>query len=745
MPFIKFSKLRRNKVMAYYIFLIAIIIILAVGTVVLRGRVTPKTSSTVGDLSDVEEIVAKYYQKNSTKFAECNVSILEHTNESLLLRIEPPANEVLIYMNQSVLDSDPNLLNLKIRINGSEGFAYELVVEKSTFNSNRGFYYATISDELTLTSSEYKIITNFQTCKDYVVRNGSIFPDRMKIFVVDNYHRPMRENLMEQVEIDNLAFVKEEEGRMPPQALPLDPLFILLSIYALLILFFLPVIFLKKRGRTALYVILISGFLLRAAIAPFTSHNFDVLGCKHAVRTYYEEGKLTLFSSWTSPPTWFFILIGFYAPYAFLRTLGFPDFRVYYQPILSVEVFFIKLPLILSDVLSSYLIYKISRKQNLDERSSRMAAATYIFNPFSIFISSIWGMFDSLAVAFTLLGLYFFLNKRFFISSAIWGLGVKWYSLMFIPFLSVIYFQETKRKNVRKIFTSLLIFIIGFGIFASTLIIPHLLHGDTAYLEQVLSFRLKVGSGGENYKSTTTFFGPTIWRIFEKLDYIHPFPNLIVYTFSLLYTTVLIMFFVYLRKTNFTKIERFKVFNNFTIVVLLLFYLTYPQLTPQCALWLLPPLIFAYFLFHQIDVIPLAVLSLFLFPYLNLSYFIIGFSTPYDILIIHTASTQLECLFGGILFSVAVSIFLKLTCPRIYEKLSVRFKKFLNLRRLELFLLYLGLTVFLFLQVIVIYFASLPSLFIVIPLVITISMQTVVIIAIDKTCFKIREAHLNFI
>ncbi|RLI43313.1 hypothetical protein DRO59_01330, partial [Candidatus Bathyarchaeota archaeon] len=163
MPFIKFSKLRRNKVMAYYIFLIAIAIILAVGTVVLRGRVTPKTSSTVGNLSDVEETIAKYYQKNINDLIECNVSILKHTNESLLLRIEPPANEVLIYMNQSVLDSNPNLLNLKIRINGSEGFTYELVVEKSTYNSNQGFYYATISEKRVLYAPRKLIITNFQT------------------------------------------------------------------------------------------------------------------------------------------------------------------------------------------------------------------------------------------------------------------------------------------------------------------------------------------------------------------------------------------------------------------------------------------------------------------------------------------------------------------------------------------------------------------------------------------------------
>jgi len=750
-----FNFFGKNKILLYSS-LTVLIILLVYGTVALRGKSPTKdTYCKVGGLDDITSIHA--YEVRNDSLLECDVSEIR-TDEKLFLQAQRPAFLIQLYINQSVLDSEPNILALGISVNGSRDFAYTLRVWKGTKATNvTTFHNKTVGEysehiegsehseghydcigrwTLYTTKSGLVNLANLQIYRGLEInRTENVVSDLIELLVTDDYGHLDKKNNIKHVEINDLAFIREKEGRVPPQTFGSS--FVLLSVYFLLILIFLPILLLKKKGKSTLQVILILGFLLRVAIAPFTSHTYDILGCKRAVRTYYEQGELTLFTTWTSPPTWFFTLIVFYSPYVFLRALGVPDFRIFYQPILAMEVLFIKLPLILSDVLSAYLIYKICKKRNLDEGVSRLAAAVFIFNPFCIHMSSVWGMFDSLAVSFALLGLYFFVNNRYTASSLIWGLGVKWYTLGFIPLLSIISFYKDKREKTKnRLLNSILIVIIGFGVFASLLIIPHILNGDFSYLKQVLDFRLKIGGGGEDRTSVVTFFGPILWRIFEKASFIHPFPNFFFYTFGPLYTILLVVLFNYLRKSNSEKADSFRVFNNATIATLFLFYLTYPQLTPQCVLWILPSLIFAYFIFHRINAIPLVVISFLVLPYLDTAYFVLGFSGPSSVSLTLGAG-QLECTFGALLFSVAVNFLLKTFYPKLHIEINVFGKHLLgSLSQAKMLLLYLGVTVVLFLQVCAIFYMvdvlRLSSVFMLAPLAITVTLQTLILITIDK-------------
>lgn len=666
-----FPNILGQKKTLFYGLLIAVVAILVFGTIVLRGKSPTKTYCRVGGLSEVILIRAYDYTvlnqtEEMAKLCDMNISE-KKTGAQIILQTERPANLIRLYINQSVFDSKPTILALKISVNGSQDFTYTLRVWKS-----RETTHVSIGNWTLSTMSHSISLANLQIHKGLAVdRNKTTASDLLELSVTDGYGADIKENKIEHVEIEDLVFIREETGRMPPQLSLSDPVFSLLSLYFLLILFFLPLLFLKKKGKSALPVILILGFLLRIGITPLTSHNFDVLGCKRAVRTYYEEGGFTLFNTWTSPPTWFFVLIAFHAPYVFLRVLGVPDFRIYYQPVLAIEVLFIKLPLILSDVLSAYLIYGICKKRNLDGRISRLASAVFMFNPFSIFISSIWGMFDSLAVLFMLLGLYFFLDNRFLASSLMWGLGVKWYTLGFIPFLSMISFYKDKEESTaNRLLTSILIIVIGFGIFVSLLVIPHILNGNLDYMKQVLNFRLKTSGGGEDFKSAVTFFGPVLWKILERALSINPFPNFFLFTFGAAYLILLITLFIHLRKFDSEKTDSLRVLNNATIATLLLFYLTYPQLTAQCVLWILPSLIFAYFIFHQIRAIPLVTISLLVLPYLDTAYFIMGFPAPLNISPIQAISSTLECVFGILIFLIAVNFLLKTFYPELHIKVG---------------------------------------------------------------------------
>jgi len=663
-----------------------------VGVIALKGKSPTKTYFVVGGLSDITEI--KAYQTNGTL---CKVQI-DVTNEELILNLDPPAQGVQIYIQQRVLDLKPNFLRLKIAVSGSHDFMYTLDVRKASFE--HGYPYVSIGQWILDSRSGTLTLTNQQIHAGIVVeRRGNPRDDQIAMVRTDSDGNIVQENVIKYVEIEGLAFVKEEEGREPTQPILLDYRFFFLSLYFLAILFILPLIFLKKKV-SSLQLLFIVGFLLRISIAPFTSHNFDILVWKRAGRIFYEEGGVTLFNNWSSPPVWFFTIVASYAPYILLRILGLPDARIYYQPILSIEVTFIKLPLILSDILSAFLIYKICRKWNLDDKASKMATVLYLFNPFSILISSVWGMFDSLAVLFALLGFYLFIEEKFYLSSLLWGFGVKWYTLAFIPFLSVsAYFQNREEKILPRLAKSALTVFTGFGFFAFLMVFPHIMYGDIGYLRQILEFRLKFGGGGGEVPTLTRFTGASFWMLFEYIGVVRSAPNFFLLIFLPLYLIVFVLFFIFSKKSVLTKKNMHSIFNDAIIAVLLLFYLTYPQLNPQFILWILPPLILACFLFNRVSVVPLIIASLITLPYIDLTYYIIGFSVPFFTHPLRLLSLAAIYTISASLVPIALYFLLKLLSPTLYVRISVKCENLLKgLHRFDPRVVYVSVTIFTFVQ-----------------------------------------------
>jgi len=385
-----------------------------------------------------------------------------------------------------------------------------------------------------------------------------------------------------------------------------------------------------------------------------------------------------------------------------------------------MEVTFLKFPLILSDILSTYLIYKICRKWNLDEGNSIKAAAVYLFNPFTIFISSIWGMFDSLAIFFALLGFYLFTHKKFCLSSLVWGLGVKWYSLGFVPFLSIYsYLQNREERLTRRLGKSVLILFIG----------------DLSYLKQMLEFRVRVGGGGGDVVGLTTFSEATFLKAFEYLGYIRPIPNFFLLTFTPLYLILLALFFISLRKSLLEKTDTLSTFNTVLISVLLIFYLTFPQLTPQCILWVLPHLIFGYFIFGQRNVIPLILISLIPISYLDFSSFIVGFGVPYltvPVQVLSPVYSPLNYVISASLIPIAFCFLLKLSSQKILSRISILCKKLLSgLHIFDLRIFYVTTTAFMLLITLLVNNMKIRSPFIFPILILTTLLQSIAFVAIE--------------
>jgi Gpi18-like mannosyltransferase len=91
-------------------------------------------------------------------------------------------------------------------------------------------------------------------------------------------------------------------------------------------------------------------------------------------------------------PFWPILVAGLYKFYVLL---GSPTSFLYY--------FLIKQPIIICDVLVAYFLYRYVERRGSDKASFVMKV--WLFSPFNIIVSAIWGMFDSIAVLFVLFAL----------------------------------------------------------------------------------------------------------------------------------------------------------------------------------------------------------------------------------------------------------------------------------------------------------------------------------------------------
>ncbi len=161
---------------------------------------------------------------------------------------------------------------------------------------------------------------------------------------------------------------------------------------------------------TKIRLLLLTGFLIREAFSFWTGHPFDF---EIWVRAgYWVSRGVSPYSDMSFAPGvsfaddfgysfgaaigylpfWPILVAGLYKLYVLL---GSPSSFVYY--------FLIKQPIIICDVLAGYVLYRYTERRGSNKAS--FALKVWLFSPFNVIVSAIWGMFDSIAVLFVLLAL----------------------------------------------------------------------------------------------------------------------------------------------------------------------------------------------------------------------------------------------------------------------------------------------------------------------------------------------------
>jgi len=372
----------------------------------------------------------------------------------------------------------------------------------------------------------------------------------------------------------------------------------------------------KKIFKTRFAVAFTIGIVIRLILAPFTEHRYDMyiwrlqqafVYCYHLNPTNLPAYAPAVYN-WSYTPLWLFVLLLIYPLFAFFFPPHYPsniellwekanfgkpgeNFGEGYQSFVGDRVYLpfldmiIKMPLIISDILVALLLMKIVNKLT-EKRIAHKIALLWLLNPYVIFISSIWGMFDSLPALFTLLAVWLFLKNKYDKSALTFGIAslFKIYPIVLVPLLTLILYKKTKSA-----FSSLKYFLIptcmtflvtfisfaGFASFAGQ---------EPIATARTLTLQLFIGRGSPDWYGQNIFTGLTplgmLTSVFKFLDVKSNLPVSIV----LMSLAIIIILTKIHRKRDFSETDVIA----YVVIGHLAIYLTYSVVNEQYIIWVLP-------------------------------------------------------------------------------------------------------------------------------------------------------------
>jgi Gpi18-like mannosyltransferase len=563
-------------------FIVIILFILA--PLLLMSRCEPKSMEIrdeLGSLSDAYGLAWNGTQLITVKYE------LETQEDRFAVKYEEPVASAFILLPSNILDEKPEYFLMHSMLKGEEDFIYGVTVMKvlevgpsllSELTLPIHFFHRGKDRPDFLRVDTYSLK---EAQRDYQISEQ--VSDSIQFFTSNKTLDSAHTNLIEEIYISEFKVVYASEGLVARGMIDRIQLLAVVPYFGLMIL--LPTTFLclsKFKYRRLLDVgwVVLIGFALRVILSLFTSHAHDMEIWKFAVRTFYEHGEIALFSNWTSPPGFYFILIFSYFPYALLHYhMGFDDWRVFYHPVKAVESLFIKMPMIIADVLTFILLIKIIRhmRPSLSKKQTVFLSSLCFLNPYVIMVSSVWGMFDALAMVFMVAGIYMWIKERYTLAGSLFAISTctKWIGVAPLLVGTILLLRSRRFKTaIAMATTSIVIILVVFTL-------PFITTNQTSYILEVLAFRLGKGS------DVPRWHGITYLEYFRLQNVFSILPNWLVSNYFIILFGVFTVFLcIIIARSNpqNSRAEAFTLIKG-TLLAFLAFYLTYLRINQQFLLW----------------------------------------------------------------------------------------------------------------------------------------------------------------
>jgi Gpi18-like mannosyltransferase len=177
------------------------------------------------------------------------------------------------------------------------------------------------------------------------------------------------------------------------------------------------------------------GLLLRVAAATLVDGQNDINVFKGWASAAANNFLQIYDGGWSIgyPPLYIYVL------YLVGKIAAIPALSTYYMILL-------KLPSIMADIATAYLIYRLARKY-LSQETSTLLSAFYAFNPAIFINSTFWGQVDSIFTLIIIAAVSLLAEKRTYSAAALFAAAVmmKPQGLIFLP---VLFFELTRQKSL---------------------------------------------------------------------------------------------------------------------------------------------------------------------------------------------------------------------------------------------------------------------------------------------------------
>jgi hypothetical protein len=139
--------------------------------------------------------------------------------------------------------------------------------------------------------------------------------------------------------------------------------------------------------------------------------------------------------------------LGYPSPWGLYLALAYKTYQL--LPVSPYFYYFlIKLLPIAGDLIATYIIYRLALEYTNDVKKAQTLSSVFFLCPFAIFISSVWGMFDSIPILFTLISILLLIYEKPYWSAFSLGLGIL-FKIIPIIYLPVQLLFLRKKRGVR--------------------------------------------------------------------------------------------------------------------------------------------------------------------------------------------------------------------------------------------------------------------------------------------------------
>jgi len=180
--------------------------------------------------------------------------------------------------------------------------------------------------------------------------------------------------------------------------------------------------------------------------------------------------------------------------------------------------FALKVPIILGDIITALMIYKILRSE-IYPPDALKAFRLYLLCPYLISVGVIWGMFDVLAFLFSLLSAYYLLERRK-LSSVFLAVACSFkpIPLVLVPLYSIFVYKSTHSAKKASYY-----FFGVIGFFALLTLVPMIaFNWPLSNLYNALSYQVSAAGISYSYSAGYTYGAASPFNAFNIIRLLNP-------------------------------------------------------------------------------------------------------------------------------------------------------------------------------------------------------------------------------